>query len=155
MKGNADVIARLNHLLAGELTSIDQYLIHSRMYKDWGFSRLYERINHELQEEQSHADRLINRILFLEGVPDLSKRNTLQIGQDVPSMLKNDLALEYKVIEELRKTMAFCENLGDFVTRDILLALLKDTEEDHAYWLEMQLGLIEKVGLQNYLQTQM
>jgi bacterioferritin len=155
MKGNADVIARLNHLLAGELTSIDQYLIHSRMYKDWGFSRLYERIHHELQEEQSHADRLINRILFLEGVPDLSKRNTLQIGQDVPSMLKNDLALEYKVIEELRKTMAFCENLGDFVTRDILLALLKDTEEDHAYWLEMQLGLIEKVGLQNYLQTQM
>lgn len=155
MKGNADVIARLNHLLAGELTSIDQYLIHSRMYKDWGFNRLYERIHHELQEEQSHADRLINRILFLEGVPDLSKRNTLQIGQDVPSMLKNDLALEYKVIEELRKTMAFCENLGDFVTRDILLALLKDTEEDHAYWLEMQLGLIEKVGLQNYLQTQM
>jgi bacterioferritin len=155
MKGNADVIARLNHLLAGELTSIDQYLIHSRMYKDWGFNRLYERIHHELQEEQSHADRLINRILFLEGVPDLSKRNTLQIGQDVPSMLKNDLALEYKVIEELRKTIAFCENLGDFVTRDILLALLKDTEEDHAYWLEMQLGLIEKVGLQNYLQTQM
>ncbi len=155
MKGNADVIARLNHLLTGELTSIDQYLIHSRMYKDWGFNRLYERIHHELQEEQSHADRLINRILFLEGVPDLSKRNTLQIGQDVPSMLKNDLALECKVIEELRKTIAFCENLGDFVTRDILLALLKDTEEDHAYWLEMQLGVIEKVGLQNYLQTQM
>jgi bacterioferritin len=155
MKGNADVIARLNHLLAGELTSIDQYLIHSRMYKDWGFTRLYERIHHELQEEQSHADRLIDRILFLEGVPDLSKRNMLQIGQDVPTMLKNDLALEYKVIEELKKTMAFCETIGDFVTRDVLLALLKDTEEDHAYWLEIQLGLIEKVGLQNYLQTQM
>ncbi|CAI8831425.1 bacterioferritin [Methylocaldum szegediense] len=155
MKGNADVIARLNDLLAGELTSIDQYLIHSRMYKDWGFNRLYERIHHELEEERSHADQLIDRILFLEGVPDLSKRNTLQIGQDVPSMLKNDLALEYKVIEELRKAMAFCENVGDFVTRDVLLALLKDTEEDHAHWLEIQLELIEKVGLQNYLQTQM
>ncbi|MBP1152972.1 MULTISPECIES: bacterioferritin [Methylocaldum] len=155
MKGNADVIARLNHLLIGELTSIDQYLIHSRMYKDWGFNRLYERIHHELQEEQSHADRLINRILFLEGVPDLSKRNALQIGQDVPGMLKNDLTLEYKVIDELKEAMAFCESVGDYVTRDILLTLLKDTEEDHAYWLEIQLGLIEKIGLQNYLQTQM
>ncbi|WP_347257566.1 bacterioferritin [Methylocaldum sp.] len=155
MKGNADVIARLNHLLIGELTSIDQYLIHSRMYKDWGFNRLYERIHHELQEEQSHADRLINRILFLEGVPDLSKRNALQIGQDVPGMLKNDLTLEYKVIDELKEAMAFCESVGDYVTRDILLTLLKDTEEDHAYWLEVQLGLIEKIGLQNYLQTQM
>ncbi|WP_133716968.1 bacterioferritin [Methylocaldum gracile] len=155
MKGNVDVIARLNHLLIGELTSIDQYLIHSRMYKDWGFNRLYERIHHELQEEQSHADRLINRILFLEGVPDLSKRNALQIGQDVPGMLKNDLTLEYKVIDELKEAMAFCESVGDYVTRDILLTLLKDTEEDHAYWLEIQLGLIEKIGLQNYLQTQM
>lgn len=155
MKGNADVIARLNHLLIGELTSIDQYLIHSRMYKDWGFNRLYERIHHELQEEQSHADRLINRILFLEGVPDLSKRDTLRIGQDVPGMLKNDLTLEYKVIDELKEAMAFCESVGDYVTRDILLTLLKDTEEDHAYWLEIQLGLIEKIGLQNYLQTQM
>jgi len=155
MKGNVDVIARLNHLLTGELTAIDQYLVHSRMYKDWGFNRLYERIHHELQEEQSHADLLINRILFLEGVPDLSKRDTLQIGQDVPSMLKNDLALEYKVIDELKEAMAFCESVGDYVTRDILLALLKDTEEDHAYWLEIQLGLVEKIGLQNYLQTQM
>jgi bacterioferritin len=155
MKGNADVIARLNHLLTGELTSIDQYLAHSRMYKDWGFSRLYDRIHHELQEEQSHADQLINRILFLEGSPDLSKRNALQIGNDVPSMLKNDLALEYKVIDELKEAMAFCESVGDYVTRDILLGLLKDTEEDHAYWLEIQLGLIEKIGLQNYLQTQM
>jgi len=155
MKGNADVIARLNHLLAGELTAIDQYLIHSRMYKDWGFNRLYERIHHEMQEEQSHADLLINRILFLEGVPDLSKRDALQVGRDVPGMLKNDLAVEYKVISELKEAMAFCESVGDYVTRDILLALLKDTEEDHAHWLEIQLGLIEKIGLQNYLQTQM
>jgi bacterioferritin len=155
MKGDTDVIARLNHLLAGELTSIDQYFTHSRMYKDWGFRRLYERIDHELQEEQSHADRLINRILFLEGEPDLSKRNALQIGADVPSMLKNDLALEYKVIGELREAMGYCESVGDYVTRDTLLALLKDTEEDHAYWLETQLTLIEKIGLQNYLQSQM
>ncbi|HYE34273.1 bacterioferritin [Methylocaldum sp.] len=155
MKGNADVIARLNHLLVGELTAIDQYLTHSRMYKDWGFHRLYERIDHETQEERSHADLLINRILFLEGVPDLGKRDALQIGQDVPSMLKNDLALEYKVIDELKEAMAFCERVSDYVTRDILLALLKDTEEDHAYWLETQLGLIDKIGLQNYLQTQL
>ncbi|MGX2039435.1 bacterioferritin [Methylocaldum sp. MU1018] len=154
MKGNADVIARLNHLLIGELTAVDQYSIHSQMYKDWGFGRLYERTHHEMQEEQSHADLLIGRILFLEGSPDLSTRDTLHVGRDVPGMLRNDLALEYRVIGELKEAIAFCESAGDYVTRDMLLGLLKDTEEDHAYWLEIQLGLIEKIGLQNYLQSQ-
>jgi bacterioferritin len=155
MQGHPDVISRLNQLLTGELTAIDQYFIHSRMCRDWGFNQLYEHIGHEMGEEQEHADRLIARILFLEGTPDLSRRTGLNVGHDVPEILRNDLELEYRVIAALREAMAFCESVQDFQTRDILLALLKDTEEDHAYWLETQLGLIAKIGLENYLQSQM
>jgi bacterioferritin len=155
MQGHPDIILRLNHLLAGELTAIDQYLIHSRLCRDWGFGRLYEHIDHEMQEERQHADRLITRILFLQGVPDLSQRHALAVGRDVPEMLNNDLGLEYRVIAELKEAIALCESLRDYETRDILLSLLKDTEEDHTYWLETQLGLIAKTGLANYLQSQM
>lgn len=155
MKGHAKVIEHLNALLVGELTAADQYLIHSRMFQDWGFNKLYERINHEMQEEQQHADVLIKRILFLEGSPDLSRRDPLAIGENVPEMLRNDLAYEYKVIPHLREVMAFCESVQDFETRDILLKLLKDTEEDHTHWLEQQMRLIDTIGLQNYLQSQM
>ncbi len=155
MKGHPQVIERLNALLTGELTAIDQYFIHSRMYKEWGFSKLYEKSSHEMQEEQHHADLLIQRILFLEGTPDLSKRDPLKIGEDVPEMLHYDLDYEYKVIPHLREVMAYCESVQDFETRDILLKLLKDTEEDHTWWLEKQLRLIETIGLQNYLQSQM
>lgn len=155
MKGDAKVIEHLNRLLAGELTAIDQYFVHSRMYDNWGFSKLAERVGHEMTDETGHADSLIKRILFLEGVPDLSKREPLSIGHDVPSMLKNDLAVELSVIAALKEVIAYCESVRDYQTREILEVMLDDTEEDHAHWLEQQLGLIDKVGLPNYLQSQM
>ena len=155
MKGDSNVIEHLNKLLAGELTAMDQYFIHSRMYQDWGLHRLFERLNHEMTEETEHASRLIERILFLEGVPDLAHREGLSVGKDVPEMLKNDLALELKVVDHLKEVIAYCESVRDYQTREILEAMLTDTEEDHAYWLEQQLGLIQKIGLQNYLQSQM
>lgn len=155
MEGNTQVIARLNTLLAGELTAIDQYFIHSRMYENWGFSKLFERIAHEVQDETAHATALIQRILFLGGTPDLSTREPLKVGKTVLEMLQNDLAVELQVITALREVMSFCEQVQDYVTRDILLVMLKDTEDDHTHWLEQQLGLIERIGLQNYLQSQM
>ncbi|MDO9104477.1 MAG: bacterioferritin [Methylovulum sp.] len=155
MQGDKQVIERLNTLLAGELSAIDQYFIHSRMYENWGFNKLFERIHHEVQDETDHATALIKRILFLEGTPNMVKREPLQIGVTVPEMLANDLAVELSVINALREVMAYCESVRDFQTREILCQLLQDTEEDHAHWLEQQLGMIEKVGLQNYLQAQM
>ena len=155
MKGDTKVIEQLNKLLAGELTAMDQYFIHSRMYEDWGFSKLYERISHEMQDETRHADALIKRILFLEGVPDLSKREPLVIGSRVPEMLKNDLELELNVVASLKRVIAYCESVNDYNTREILESMLQDTEDDHTYWLEKQLGLIDRIGLDNYLQSQM
>ncbi|MGA7982481.1 MAG: bacterioferritin [Chromatiaceae bacterium] len=155
MQGNGKVIEQLQRLLAGELAAIDQYFIHSRMYDDWGLRKLYERIDHETAEEKQHADKLIRRMLFLEATPDMSRRDGLRIGADVPSMLKNDLQLEYEVVQALKQAIACCEAEQDYQTREILRQLLADTEEDHAYWLEQQLGLIDKIGLQNYLQSQM
>lgn len=155
MKGNDKVIAQLQRLLRGELAARDQYFIHSRMYDDWGLSKLYERISHEMQEETQHADALIRRILFLEGKPDLSQQGGLRIGTSVPEMLKNDLELEYEVVAALKEAIAVCEAEQDYQTREILEPMLADTEEDHAYWLEKQLRLIESIGLQNYLQSQM
>jgi bacterioferritin len=155
MKGNTKIIDTLNQLLAGELTSMDQYFTHSRMYEDWGLSKLYERIDHEMDDEKQHADLLIKRILFLEGVPAVGNRSPLKIGKDVREMLKNDLELEYSVIAALREAIATCEQERDYQTREILEGMLADTEEDHTYWLEQQLGLIEKVGLKNYVQSQM
>ncbi len=153
MKGNKDIIKQLNKLLEGELTAIDQYFIHSRMYDDWGLNALYERINHEMEDEKGHADILIKRILFLEGKPDLGKRQSLKIGENVPQMLKNDLQLEEKIIINLKDVITLCESNQDYQTRNILIAILADTEEDHTYWLEKQLSLIEKIGLKNYLQS--
>ncbi|MCF7203937.1 bacterioferritin [Pseudomonas oligotrophica] len=153
MKGQAPVVDYLKELLRGELAARDQYFLHSRMYADWGFEKLYERINHEMQEETEHADALLQRILFLEGTPDMTPE-AIHPGQNVPDMLRSDLALEYRVREALAKGIALAESHGDYVTRDILAAQLHDTEEDHAYWLEQQLGLIDRVGLQNYLQSQ-
>lgn len=155
MKGNSKIINVLNDLLAGELSAMDQYFIHSRMYDDWGLAKLFARIDHEFEDEKGHAAQLIERILFLEGTPDMVTRAALNIGKDVPSMLKNDLALEYKVIEDLRNVMALCEQEQDYQTREILQGLLADTEHDHTRWLEQQLGLIDKIGLPNYLQSQM
>lgn len=155
MKGKKEIIDTLNELLAGELTSMDQYFTHSRMYNDWGLSKLYERIDHEMDDEKQHADLLIKRIMLLEGVPTIGNRSALNIGKDVPAMLENDLALERSVITALRKAIEACEQAQDYQTREILEGMLADTEEGHAYWLEKQLGLLKKVGLQNYLQSQM
>ncbi|MFT6733304.1 MAG: bacterioferritin [Polaribacter sp.] len=155
MKGNQKVIEQLQHLLESELTAFDQYFIHARMYADWGLTKLDVRISHEADEEKLHAQMLIDRILFLESTPDLSKRSPLNVGIDVLSMLKNDLDYEYAVADKLRVAIAVCEQESDFQTRQILLKLLEDTEEDHMYWLEQQVGLISKIGSENYIQSQM
>ncbi len=155
MKGNDQVIEKLNFLLSCELTATDQYFIHSRMYQDWGLEKLYARIDHEMTDELKHADDLIKRILFLEGTPDLATRSPIRVGKTVPEMLKNDLALEREVIDDLKAVIAFCESVKDYQTREILEQMLADTEEDHTYWLEQQLGLIDRLGLPNYLQSQM
>jgi bacterioferritin len=155
MKGHAEVIAQLQKLLGGELAARDQYFIHSRMYDDWGLAKLRERIDHEMAEETQHADALIRRMLFLEATPDLSQQDPLRIGATVPEMLQKDLEVEYAVTAALKEAIAVCERHQDFRTREILGQLLADTEEDHAWWLEQQLGLIEKIGLSNYLQSQM
>ena len=155
MKGNDKVIAQLQKLLNGELAARDQYLTHARMYEDWGLGELFERTKHESEEETEHAEALIARILFLEATPDLSQKENLRIGKTVPEMLKNDLEVEYEVVAALKEAIAVCETVQDYESREILEVLLKDTEEDHAYWIEKQLGLIEKIGLQNYLQSKM
>lgn len=155
MKGNQSIINQLNELLTGELTAADQYFAHSRMLEDMGYSKLFERLSHEAQEELEHADVLVKRILFLEGTPNLSSRASMTIGTDVPSMFKSDLNVEYSVAQKLRDVIKHCEQEQDYQTRQVLMPLLKDTEEDHMHWLEQQLGLIERVGLQNYSQSQM
>ena len=154
MKSDKKIIDILNNLLAGELTAIDQYLIHGEMYADMGFVRLSEKALHESNHELQHARALIQRILFLEGTPNLAKRDALKVGKTVPGMLEADLAVEYKVVGELKKAMAACEKAQDYVTRDMLAIQLEDTEMDHAYYLEKQIRQIELVGLQNYQQTQ-
>lgn len=155
MKGDKKILDTLNGLLAGELTAVDQYLIHGEMYADMGLGQLAEKALHESDHERQHARALIQRILFLEGTPNLAKRDALNVGKDVAAMLEADLAVEYKVVGELKKAMAACEKAKDYVTRDMLAAQLEDTEMDHAYYLEKQLRLITLVGLQNYLQSQM
>ncbi|WP_045856231.1 bacterioferritin [Teredinibacter purpureus] len=155
MKGNTTIISTLNGLLAFELAAMDQYFVHSEMYADWGLTKLHERIAHEFEDEKGHAKKLIERILFLEGVPDMVTRDGLSIGSDVPSMLQSDLNVEYAVANGLKNAIKLCETEKDYVTREILEILLDDTERDHAYWLEQQLGLIDRIGLQNYLQSQM
>lgn len=155
MKGNQKIIDVLNSLLAGELTAMDQYFIHSRMYEDWGLGKLYDRIAHEMEDETGHADQMIKRILFLEGFPNMATREPINVGKTVEAMLKNDLALEYAVVKNLKEAIAICETEKDFETRAMLVKQLEDTEEDHTHWLEQQLGLIEKIGIQNYLQAMM
>jgi bacterioferritin len=155
MKGNQAIINGLNELLSYELAAMDQYFIHSQMYLDWGLNKLYERIDHEFDDERGHATKLIERMLFLEGTPDMTKRTGFNVGKDVPEMLESDLRVEYEVDAKLREVIALCETEKDYVTRDMLIVLLDDTEMDHAHWLEQQLGLIKRLGLQNYLQSQM
>ena len=155
MKGDKKIIEILNDLLAGELAAVDQYLIHGEMYADFGFPLLAEKSLHESEHERQHARAMIQRMLFLQGKPNMAKRSALDIGSTVPEMLKSDLAVEYHVVGELKKAIAASEKAQDYVTRDMLTAQLEDTEMDHAYWLEQQIRLIDLVGLQNYQQSQM
>ncbi|AWL13286.1 Ferroxidase [Saliniradius amylolyticus] len=155
MKGKQKIIDAMNGLLAAELAAMDQYFLHSEMYADWGLSKLFERISHEFDDEKGHAKKLIERILFLEGTPDIKSRTPVRIGKDVEEMLRFDLELEYEVGTALRDAIQLCEQERDYQTREVLEELLADTEEDHAYWLEQQLRLIKTIGKANYLQSQM
>ncbi|WOS37989.1 Bacterioferritin [Oligella urethralis] len=153
LKGHPEIIDYMNKLLAGELAARDQYFIHSRMYAEWGYNKLFERIDHEMDDETSHAHDFIRRILMLGGTP-VAAPSEVNIGSDVVQMLKNDLKLELEVQANLKKGIVLCEKHQDYVTRQMLVEQLKDTEEDHAHWLEQQLNLIDHMGLKNYLQSQ-
>ena len=155
MKGRKKVLQQLQKLLNGELAARDQYMAHSRIYKDMGLTKLYERLNHEMEEETEHADALMERMLFLEVQPDMNSADKVRVGSNVREMLQNDLDVEYEVTAALKDAIEICEQEKDYDSRLILTKLLDDTEMDHAYWLEKQLGLIKKTGIKNYLQSQM
>src|SRR5690242_19846891 len=153
MKGDAKVVEFLNRVLTNELTAINQYFLHARMFRHWGLTKLDEYEYHESVDEMKHADKLINRILFLEGLPNLQQLHKLLIGEDVPEAIKCDLQMEVQAIPVLREAIAYCESVSDYVSRELFEDIL-ESEEEHVDWLETQLGLIAKMGLQNYLQSQ-
>ena len=150
MKGDATVIEHLNRVLKNELTAINQYFLHSRMFKDWGLTKLGEKEFGESVDEMKHADAITERVLFLEGLPNLQNLGKLRVGQTVPEMLQCDLELELDAIPDLRAAIAYCESHKDYISRDLFDSIL-NSEEEHVDWLETQLGLIEKMGLENYL----
>ena len=153
MKGDKKIIELLNKALFNELTAINQYFMHAKILQDMGFSKLAAKEREESIEEMNHADELMERILFLEGLPNLQTLGKLRIGENPHEMLKCDLALEHDAIPDLRDGVEYAESIRDYVTRDLFQKIL-DNEEEHVDWLETQLGLIEKVGEHNYLQSQ-
>jgi bacterioferritin len=153
MKGDPQVIDLLNEVLTNELTAINQYFIHAKMSENWGYERLYKKVRDESIEEMKHADEVIERILFLEGLPNLQRLGKVNVGENVPEQLRLDLDLERHAIPVLNRGIALCRNLGDNGSADLLEDMLEE-EEEHANWLEAQLTLIDQVGVQNYLSEQ-
>jgi bacterioferritin len=154
MKGDAKVIEHLNRALYNELIAINQYFLHAKMFKNWGLKELAEHEHHESIDEMKHADRLIERILFLDGLPNLQSLGKLLIGETPKEALECDLKLEHAALPDLRAAIAHCEQVQDYVSRELFEDIL-ESEEEHIDWIETQLGLIERVGLQNYLQSRM
>lgn len=152
MKGDAKVIEHLNKSLLNELTAINQYFLHSRMYRNWGYGELAEHEYKESIDEMKHADRLIERILFLDGLPNLQQLGKLLIGEKPSEVMTCDLKLELNAVPDLKGAIAYCESCGDFVSRELFVSIL-ESEEEHIDWLETQLALIAQLGEANYLQT--
>jgi bacterioferritin len=154
MKGDAKVIEYLNKGLKAELTAVNQYFLHARMYKNWGLEKLNEKVYHESIDEMKHADVLIERVLMLEGIPNLQDLGKLLIGENVREMLECDLELERQAHPLYKEAIGYCESVGDYVSREIFVRI-QESEEEHIDWLETQLELIDRVGLENYQQSQM
>ena len=154
MKGNDEIIQVLQEVLSAELTAVNQYFIHARMNENWGYKKLAAYVRKESIEEMQHAQQVIDRILYFDGVPNMSKYMKINVGKDVPQQFRNDLAVEYQAVPRLNKGIEVARALGDNGTRALLEAILKE-EEEHVDWLEAQLGIIKEIGVENYLARQM